>query len=123
MGLYHPVFNEFQTALENTEPFHTDAETYISVRDFLAAFSQIYQDERERAEIIKETMRPLLGRELLVDDKVESDGVITQLIMQPCGRSTAYLLILEVSPGMDHSNFHFRGSYAYWNNWVSSKSN
>ena len=60
MGLYHPVFDEFQDAMKTTEPLHADAETYIAVRNFLAAFSQIYQDERERVEAIKETMRPLL---------------------------------------------------------------
>jgi len=46
--------------MKTTEPLHADAETYIAVRNFLAAFSQIYQDERERVEAIKETMRPLL---------------------------------------------------------------
>ena len=68
--------------MKNTEPFHADAETYIAVRKFLAAFSQIYQDEREQIEAIKETMRPLLDRELLVvvDDNDKFDGVI----MQPC---------------------------------------
>ena len=121
MGLYHPVFNEFQNAMKNTEPFHADAETHIAVRNFLVAFSQIYQDERERIEAIKATMRHLLGRELLVglDDKDKSDGVI----MQPCGRSTAYLLMLEVNAFPDHTAPYNRGSLAYWKYWIDGKLN
>ena len=121
MGLYHPVFDEFQDAMKTTEPLHADAETYIAVRNFLAAFSQIYQDERERVEAIKETMRPLLDRELLVvvDDNDKSDGVI----MQPFGRSTAYLLMLGVNAGPDHTTLYNRGSLAYWKYWIDSKLN
>jgi len=33
IGLYHPVFNEFQNAMGNTEPLCADVATYSTVRN------------------------------------------------------------------------------------------
>ena len=50
IGLYHPVFNEFQDAMTNTEFSCDDAATYGAVRSIFDVFSRIYNDEKERVE-------------------------------------------------------------------------
>jgi len=105
----------------NTEPFFADAETYISVREFLSTFSWVHYEKDKYLQDLRKAMGSLLGQELVVveNNKVKSDGVI----MQPCGRSKAYLLILEVNVSSGNSDPYNRGSLAYRKYWVSRKLN
>jgi len=123
IGLYHPVFNEFQDAMANTEFSCDDAATYGAVRSIFDVFSRIYNDEKERVEKIKEHLEALLGRKLTVamEMGVTSDGVMSQ----PCHQSTAYLLIQEVKNeiGTGHSDPYNQASLAYRKYWAGGELN
>ena len=122
IGLYHPVFNEFQDAMKNTGPFDADVATYNTITDIFGVFSQMYPKEKDRAEAINGHLRALLGRELTV---VEADGVkFDGVVDQPCGRSKAYLIIMAVKNeiGTDHSDPCNQGSLAYQKYWASRRS-
>ena len=71
MGLYHPVFNEFHDATENTKPFYADA-----VDRVFDVFSNLYRDKNKQASTIEEPLQTLLGRvfTLTRTNKVESEG-------------------------------------------------
>ena len=60
LGLYHPVFNKFHNAMEDTEPFCADVATYDAVRNIMDAFSKIHDDENKRASTIEESLKILL---------------------------------------------------------------
>jgi len=102
------VFNEFQDAMENTEPLCADVVTYSTVRDLFHVFSQIYDDKKTQARAIEELLETLLGRSFQV---VVEDGVMPQ----PCGRWTAYLLIPEIKNKISegHADPYNQGSLAY----------
>jgi len=121
IGLYHPVFNEFQHAMKNTEPFDADVATYDAISDIFGLFSQIYPEKKDRVKAINGHLGALLGRQFTVveADGVKSDGVVDQ----PCGDSKAYLVIMEVKNeiGTDHSDPYNQGSLAYQKYWASRR--
>ena len=123
VGLYHPVFNEFHDAMENTEPFYADAATYDAIDHIFYVFSSLHKDENKRASAIEGPLRILLDRAFIATraSKVESDGVI----VQPCGRSIAYLMIQELKNeiGEGSSDPYNQGSLAYQKYWSSGKLN
>ena len=105
IGLYHPVFNDFQDAMANPEPLCYNAATYSAVRSSFDVSSRIYDDEKERVQTIQGHLQTLLGRRLgvVVEKGVISDGVISTSCHD---ESTAYLLIQEVKNeiGTGHSD-------------------
>ena len=121
IGLYHPVFNDFQDAMANPEPLCYDATTYSAVRSIFDVFSRIYDDEKERVATIQEHLQTLLGRRLgvVAGQGVISDGVIST----SCRTSTAYLLIQEVKNeiGTGHSDPYNQASLAYRRYWAGGK--
>ena len=121
IGLYHPVFNDFQDAMANPEPLCYDAAMYSAVRSIFDVFSRIYDDEEERVETIQEHLQTLLGRKLgvVVGQGVISNGVISTL----CHTSMAYLLIQEVKNeiGTGHSDPYNQASLAYRKYWAAGK--
>ena len=76
-----------------------------TVRSIFDVFSQIYNDEKEQAQMIQGHPHTLLGRRLgvVVEKGVISDGVISTSCHD---ESTAYLLIQEVKNeiGTGHSD-------------------
>ena len=76
MGFYHPVFNEFHDAMENTKPCYADAATYDAVDRVFDVFSNLYRDKNKRASTIEEPLQTLLGRVFTLTraNKVESEG-------------------------------------------------
>ena len=80
-----------------------DVATYDAVRDLFYVFSQVHDDETERAGAMDEPLRTLLGRQLLSANRDKSAGVLTQ----SCGRSTAYLIIQEVKDEIGEGSFVF----------------
>ena len=91
MGFYHPVFNEFHDAMENTKPFCTDAATYDAIDRIFDVLSNLYRDKNKRTSATEEPLQMLLGRAFTLTraNKVESDVVMIQL----CGQFTVYLMI------------------------------
>ena len=121
IGLYHPVFNDFQDAMANLEPLCYNAATYSAVRSIFDVFSRIYNDEKERVQTIQEHLQSLLGRKLAVvaEKGMISDGVISQ----SCHKSMAYLLIQEVKNeiGTGHSDPYNHASLAYRRYWAGGQ--
>ena len=84
-----------------------------TVRSIFDVFSQIYNDEKEQAQMIQGHPHTLLGRRLgvVVEKRVISDGVIST----SCHESMAYLLIREVKNeiGTGYSDPYNQASLAY----------
>ena len=121
IGLYHPVFSDFQGAMANPAPLCYNAATYSAMRSIFHVFSRIYNDKKERVQAIQGHLQALLGRKLAVvaEKGVISDGVISQ----PCHESMVYLLIQEVKNeiGTGHSDPYNQASLAYWRYWSGGK--
>jgi len=119
IGLFHPVFNQFQADLNNTERFIGDAMTYDRVRYLFFAFANIYASDDERVEGIEEVMEGLLDREFTVMKKqeVSSDRVMTQ----SCGESKVYLVIQDVKCEFGMSDPHIQAGLTYQKYWARRK--
>lgn len=122
IGLFHPVFNKFQSDMNDSEHFRGNEAIYSQVRHLFKVFADIYSSESERVQRIEAPLRSLLGRKFTVENiqGVKSDGVMTQA----CGESIAYLVIQEIKCeiGMGHSDPYTQGTLAYRKYWTSRKS-
>jgi hypothetical protein len=118
VGLFHPVFNSFHAAMRSPERFKADAKTYSLVRALFAAFADLYTSEDKRITAIDRHLAPLLGSSF---DTVEVQGVKGDgVIIQPCGLSTAYVVIREVKNefGTAHADPYNEASLSYRKYWA-----
>jgi len=108
---------------EKAEKFGMVAHWTITLNLWAYTTRCLHKDENKRASAIEGPLRILLDRAFIATraSKVESDGVI----VQPCGRSIAYLMIQELKNeiGEGSSDPYNQGSLAYQKYWSSGKLN
>ena len=128
IGLFHPVFDSFRSAITSTKPLPDNAATdtdtgeltiYMRVERFFSTCADIYRTEDSRLKAVNDQLSELLGFRLVVvqEDGVKSDG----LIIHPCGSSLAYLAILELKNeiGTGNADPANQGSLAYRKYWAA----
>jgi hypothetical protein len=122
IGLFHPVFNAFQTALKMPGDIPVDPEAYKLVKGLFNAAGELYEFERQRVSAIDQFLPDLLGSSILTASGVgvESDGVVMEFI----GTSQALVVFREVKNeiGTAHSDPYNQASCAYRKYWVQSLS-
>ena len=127
IGLFHPVFDSFCSAITSTKPLPDNAATdmdtegltiYMRVERFFSTCADIYRTEDSRLKAVNDQLSELLGFRLIVvqEDGVKSDG----LIIQPCGPCLAYLAILELKNeiGTGNADPANQGGLAYRKYWA-----
>ena len=128
IGLFHPVFDSFRSAITSTKPLPDDAATdkdtggltiYMRVERFFSTCADIYSTEDNRLQAVIDHLSKLLEFDLVVVQAqgVKSDGVI----IHPCGQSLAYLAILELKNeiGTGNADPANQGSLAYRRYWAA----
>ncbi|KAG6894623.1 hypothetical protein C0992_005366 [Termitomyces sp. T32_za158] len=118
IGLFHPVFNLFHSAMRSKEPIYPDTRIYSTVRELWNAFAGIYHREEDRIEAITPPLAKLLDDTFQVREisGTKSNGIM----IEPCGLSTVYLVIEEVNNeiGVGQADPCNQGGLAYRKYWA-----
>jgi hypothetical protein len=119
IGLFEPVYNTFDDLMRSHERIDADADMYSSVKQLFKVFAAIYDTVGARLTAVKEQLTAALGKGF---DEISALGVKSDGVMiQPCGPSRGYLLILEVKNeiGTGSSDPYNQSSIAYRKYWVN----
>lgn len=117
VGLYHPVFTQFQASLDDPSIDISPTELISSAR-LLTASTRVYENEKSRFLVLKLLLERLLQSEFIVIEEtdVKADGVITTSVSdRPVGIRALWELKNEI--GCGGSDPVTQASYSYRKYW------
>lgn len=129
VGLFHPVFDSFCSAIISTQPLLANAAMdmdmqdgltiYMRVVQFFSTCADIYKTEDDRLKAINNHLTKFLEAPFIVvqETGVKSSGVI----VQPCLAYKAYPAILEIKNeiGTGNADPVNQGGLAYRKYWAA----
>jgi hypothetical protein len=121
VGLYNPVFAEFQTSL-NDLSLAIPPTVYTNVAKLFSVSTSLWPDEASRSAHMKEPLTSLIGTQYIVQDigSARSDGVV---ITSTSNRPIAYRAFIEIKTeiGTGGSDPVAQGAKAYEKYWAQAE--